>query len=127
MTFQRKLDNLDLNDTRVSFLISAADCRQRRPGAVFSQSKKETNPEKIDKEYAAFLSDLGVKTEDDGKAESTYVPPMGDLSKCFKDSDIKSKSSAPLMLTNGSSAPGAASAHARAISNPQMAGGMLQV
>lgn len=34
---------------------------------------------------------------------------------------------APLMLTNGSSAPGAASAAARAISNPQAAGGSLVV
>ncbi len=37
---------------------------------------------------------------------------MGDLSKSFQ------QTKAPLMLTNGSSAPGAASAYARAISNP---------
>ena len=94
----------------------AKDCNQRRPGVVF-QVKKVSNPEKIDKEYEAFLSDMGMKQEDQ-KSEKPYVPPMGDLSKSFKPL------SQPLMLTNGSNAPGAASAEIRALSDPQKAGGL---
>lgn len=52
------------------------------------------------------------------KTDKPYVPPMGDLSACLKTPV------APLMLTNGSAAPGAASAQARALSNPQQAGGL---
>ena len=56
--------------------------------------------------------------------EKPYAPPMGDLSKSF------TPLSKPLMLTNcfsnsiGSSAPGAASAEMRAMSDPQKAGGL---
>ena len=52
--------------------------------------------------------------------EKPYVPPMGDLSKSL------TPISRPLMLTNsiGSSAPGAASAEMRAMSDPQKAGGL---
>lgn len=99
------------------FIQIAKDCNQRRPGVVF-QVKKVSNPEKIDKEYEAFLSDMGMKQEDQ-KSEKPYVPPMGDLSKSFKPL------SQPLMLTNGSvAAPGAASAEIRALSDPQKAGGL---
>ena len=97
----------------------AKDCQQRRPGVVF-QVKKETNPELIDKEYDAFIADMGLKKEG-AQTEKPYVPPMGDLSKCFKPN------SAPLMLTSGSvlrEAPGAASAEVRALSDPQKAGGL---
>ena len=55
---------------------------------------------------------MGIKGEEKA-TEKPYVPPMGDLSKCFQPRHV------PLMLTNGSSAPGAASAHARAMSDPQ--------
>ena len=60
---------------------------------------------------------MGMKQEDQ-KSEKPYVPPMGDLSKSFKPL------SQPLMLTNGSNAPGAASAEIRALSDPQKAGGL---
>ena len=100
----------------LSFIQIAKDCNQRRPGVVF-QVKKVSNPEKIDKEYEAFLSDMGMK-QDEQKSEKPYVPPMGDLSKSFKPL------SKPLMLTNGSNAPGAASAEIRALSDPQKAGGL---
>ena len=56
--------------------------------------------------------------------EKPYVPPMGDLSKSL------TPTSRPLMLTHkfsnsiGSSAPGAASAEMRAMSDPQKAGGL---
>ena len=84
------------------------------------QVKKETNPELIDKEYDAFIADMGLKKEG-VQTEKPYVPPMGDLSKCFKPN------STPLMLTSGSvlrEAPGAASAEVRALSDPQKAGGL---
>ena len=97
----------------------AVDCRQQRPGSTFTR-KKETNPEQLDTEYEAFLADMGMNSGNDkSNPEKPYVPPMGDLSRCFNN-----QRSAPLMLTNGSSAPGAASAHARAISDPQKAGGL---
>jgi hypothetical protein len=48
---------------------------------------------------------------------------MGDLSRCLSSSS----STSHLMLTNGSSAPGAASAAARAISTNQAPGGALKV
>jgi hypothetical protein len=70
----------------------------------------------------AFLKDMGEKIpgEDHVKAEP-YVPPMGDLSRSLN-------TRAPLMLTHGGGAPGAASAQARALtSSQQTAGGMLQV
>ena len=62
---------------------------------------------------------MGIKGSGDGlEADKPYVPPMGDLSRCFDNKSV------PLMLTNGSSAPGAASAQARAMSDPQRAGGL---
>jgi hypothetical protein len=96
---------------------SAKDCQQQRPGVSFVQ-RKEADPEQLDSEYQAFLSDMGLQSTDSIKPEKSYVPPMGDLSKNFQTPK------APLMLTNGSCAPGAASAHARAMSNPQKAGGL---
>ena len=62
---------------------------------------------------------MGFKSDKVEKQDKPYVvPPMGDLSRSFKPQ------AKPLMLTNGSSAPGAASALARAISDPQKAGGL---
>ena len=116
------------------FFPLASDCRQRRPGESFNK-KGKSNPEVIDKEYEAFLEDMGIEPpskkkerEDKKKAEanSKYVPPMGDLSKAL--SCRSGGAAPPLMLTNGSHAPGAASAHARAISaGQQTPGGTLQV
>ncbi len=79
----------------------------------------------IDKEYQAFLSDMGMedpnKKKDASKQDDEpYVPPTLGRS-------IMGKAPAPpLMLTNGSNAPGAASAHARAVSAGQTPGGFLQ-
>jgi len=100
------------------------DCQQRRPGATFT-SKKETNPEQLDSEYQAFLQDMGLKTGKDVSEEGDkpYVPPMG----CDTSRSLNPSTSKPLMLTNGSNAPGAASAHARALSDPQKAGGIRVV
>ena len=98
------------------------DCRQRRPGEIWSKSKT-SNSKEIDEEYDAFLNDMGVKNSAN---EFDCVPAIsggiggGDTGKF---GFISGK--APLMLTNGSSAPGAASAAARALSNPQAAGGAL--
>ena len=61
--------------------------------------RKEADPEQLDTEYQAFLADMGIKGEEKA-TEKPYVPPMGDLSKCFQPRQV------PLMLTNGSSAPG---------------------
>ena len=99
--------------------IPAQDCNQRRPGATYNV-KKKADPEMLDTEYQAFLADMGLKGETSSDTEKPYVPPMGDLSRSFQNSK-------PLMLTNGSSAPGAASAHARALSDPQRAGGLRTV
>ena len=99
----------------LNFKFSAADCKQRRPGAVFAKTVSTVKPEVIDKEYEAFISDLGGKSNDSKKVKTdSYVPPMGDLSQSFEDS------SKPLMLTNGSGAPGAASAFARSQNNAPM-------
>ncbi len=78
----------------------------------------------FDKEYDAFLEDMGLENPNSKKKkeeeDEPYVPP---------DLGVKpfAKAAPPLMLTNGSHAPGAASAHARAISAGQTPGGMLQV
>jgi len=103
--------------------ISAADCRQRRPGESFNRKGESANPEVLDSEYVAFLKDMGVKLDKDKSAkEAPYVPPMGDLSRSLQAPKT------PLMLTNEGAAPGAASAQARALSSSQQtAGGMLQV
>jgi len=111
-----------------------ADCKQRRPGAVFNFVPSKDR-ETIDKEYDAFLDDLvgdGLvkpkpkkpKTEEK-KVDAPYVPPMslqGNFGKARQT---------PLMLTDGSSAPGAASAKARALSSgkiiKQTAGGHMEV
>jgi len=110
----------DIND----LIDAASDCRQRRPGESFNK-KGESAPAKVlDEEYVAFLRDMGEKVPEDKakKEEKPYVPPMGDLSK------VLSKPKAPLMLTNGSAAPGAASAHARQLPSAlQAPGGMLQI
>ena len=99
------------------------DCRQRRPGEIWSKSQN-SNSKVIDKEYEAFLSDMGVNNKSE---EFNSIPCIsggigggGETGK-FGFSGVK----APLMLTNGSSAPGAASAAARSLSNPQSAGGAL--
>jgi len=36
--------------------ILARDCKQRRPGCIFSQTESSIKPEVIDKEYEAFVS-----------------------------------------------------------------------
>lgn len=85
------------------------DCKQRRPGEVWNQS---AGGEELDGEYAAFMDDLGfakkkAKIED----EKPYEPPMGDSAS--RAGAALSKAGPRLMLTNGSSAPGAAIAAAR--------------
>ena len=103
----------------------AADCRQRRPGASFNKtSEKSADPKVIDAEYDAFLKDMGYDGSKKAKREEKYVPPMGDIGKA-----LRGTTGPTLMLTtNGSAAPGAASAHARAQSAAQQApGGMMQV
>jgi hypothetical protein len=97
---------------------------------VFAKITSTVKPEVIDKEYEAFISDLGGKTTtpsetktkstpapttNDKSSSSDYIPPMGgDLFEQRKS----------LMLTNGSAAPGAASAAARAKSTPATQQGM---
>ena len=109
----------------VTFNLAASDCKGARPGASFNV-KKKTSDKVMDKEYNSFLKDLGVKVDEE-EAEEKYVPPMGDLSA----RNVFEQSKAPLMLTNGSCAPGAASAHARAISNgapiPNQGRGLMTV
>ena len=63
---------------------------------------------------------MGLKGEKFSQEDKPYVPPMG----CDASRSLNPSSSKPLMLTNGSNAPGAASAHARALSDPQKAGGI---
>jgi len=99
------------------------DCQQKRPGEVF-QIKKEADPEVLDTEYQAFLADMGIKYEpkkEKGPAkDKPYVPPMAlDPSRNL---DMAAGKILPIMYTNGSSAPGAASSHARALSDPQKCG-----
>ena len=98
------------------------DCRQRRPGEIWSKSKN-SNSKIIDKEYEAFLSDMGVTNNANEFDSTSSINGIlgGKGTGNFGFSGVK----APLMLTNGSSAPGAASAASRAISNPQSAGGAL--
>jgi len=83
------------------------DCKARRPGEVFNQS---SGGAELDDEYSAFMEGLGFakKKQKVCEEDKPYVPPMGDLSK------VLNKSTGPkLMLTNGSSAPGAAIKAAR--------------
>ena len=109
---------------------SASDCKQRRPGAVFAKIVSTVKPEVIDKEYEAFISDLGGKNTTPKETKTAaaaaaatnnlsssadYIPPMG--SDLFEQRKT-------LMLTNGSAAPGAASAAARAKNMPQPHPGM---
>ena len=63
---------------------------------------------------------MGLKGEKFSEEDKPYVPPMG----CDTSRSLNPSTSKPLMLTNGSNAPGAASAHARALSDPQKAGGI---
>jgi len=89
------------------------DCKARRPGEVFNQS---SGGAELDDEYSAFLDDLGVRKKAAAiQDEKPYVPPMGDLSKLPSSSSALGKTvgAQRLMLTNGSAAPGAASAAAR--------------
>lgn len=100
-----------------------SDCKQRRPGAIFVKATSTSKPEVIDKEYEAFMTDLtGKKPEVEKRIPEEFVPPMGDVGKCFRPG-----SSAPLMLTNGSSAPGAASAFVRSMNNPQTVNSAMQI
>lgn len=110
-------------ETSFTHFFSASDCKQDRPGAAFNK-KGNTDPEVIDEEYESFLSDLDPSRKSKKKGDKdSYVPPMGDLSKA-----LKASTAAPLMLTCGVATPGAASAHARAISSgQQLPGGMLKV
>ncbi len=85
----------------------------------------------IDKEYSAFLSDMGLRKSDqqDCKSKSAgglTCDPANTLNSGAKESPKM------LMLSSngavgGQSAPGAASAEARAISSGQNPGGMQQV
>ena len=103
--------------------ILAVDCNQRRPGVIFSKGKGD--PKVIDKEYEAFLNDMGESFSKGKNNKYDSIPSIsggiGGNGGISLMTDVK----APLMLTNGSSAPGAASAHARALSNPQTAGGAM--
>ena len=98
---------------------------------MFNRVSKNSNPEVIDKEYEAFLDGLGgSKAGGAGKKLSSQneydkLPSIhgGIGGNRLKDDGFKP----PLMLTNGSAAPGAASAHMRSLSNPQMAGGAFIV
>ncbi|TRY79114.1 hypothetical protein TCAL_06595, partial [Tigriopus californicus] len=92
-----------------------SDCRQRRPGALFNQTKGKKDSNQIDSEYEHFLTDMGFDPKKESKKDDKYAPPVGDLSKV----------GAPLMLTYGSGASGAASAHSRAVSAGQCPGGSL--
>lgn len=108
-----------------------ADCTAQRPGAAFVRTG--VDKEVIDDEYDAFLSDLGVqmpKRKGKGKggsggddAEKGYVPPMGESVNSVRGA---LQGNQKLMLTHGSSTPGAASTHARAVSanNPH---GMMEI
>jgi len=80
------------------------DCKQRRPGEIWNQS---AGGAELDDEYAAFLEDMGLaKKKKVVEEDKPYVPPMGDLSK---STGSKPSTAGPrLMLTNGTSAPGAA-------------------
>ena len=69
--------------------------------------------EELDGEYEAFLDGMGiggkkVKLDDD----KPYVPPMGSVESRFGQI---TKSKPRLMLTDGSAAPGAASAAVRSV------------
>jgi len=83
------------------------DCKGVRPGAVWNKS---AGGAELDDEYEAFLNDMGCGAPKKAKVEDKpYVPPMGDAA-----TRMLGKTPTPkLMLTNGSSAPGAASKAAR--------------
>lgn len=83
------------------------DCKGVRPGAVWNQS---AGGEELDSEYSAFLDDMGGGAPKKARpVDKPYQPPMGDLA-----SRLAGKKAGPkLMLTMGSSAPGAASKAAR--------------
>jgi hypothetical protein len=77
---------------------------------VFSKSSTSVRPEVIDEEYLAFVADLTGNKAAASKTETAAesAPPAADAAKIFEQSSCN-----PLMLTNGSAAPGAASAYAR--------------
>jgi len=92
-----------------------SDCKQKRPGQIFNRS---AGGEELDGEYEAFLDGMGiggkkVKLDDD----KPYVPPMGSVESRFGQI---TKSKPRLMLTDGSAAPGAASAAVRKASKTGM-------
>ena len=129
---------LALHQRLLLTVILAADCSQRRPGAVFAKTVSTVKPEVIDKEYEAFLADLsGGKSGLAAGSKESYTPPMGVIGNSFEGhSKTFEGPSKTLMLTNGSAAPGAASAHARSMSKfgqqqqqdqQQQQGGGLQV
>lgn len=53
-------------------LFLAKDCRQRRPGEIWAKPK-DNNSKVIDKEYDAFLNDMGVKSK---KNEFDSIPTI---------------------------------------------------
>jgi len=85
------------------------DCKQRRPGEIWNQSQGGAE---LDEEYEAFLEDMGIGKKKKAKAaDGPYVPPMGNSST--RPTVGAGSSGQRLMLTNGSSAPGSAIAHAK--------------
>ena len=80
-------------------------------GALHYTPVRSAGGEELDGEYEAFLDGMGiggkkVKLDDD----KPYVPPMGSVESRFGQI---TKSKPRLMLTDGSAAPGAASAAVR--------------
>jgi len=115
-----------------------SDCQQKRPGEIFNKiAGRGADPKKIDAEYEAFLNDMGETSRDQTKDKKRPDMKLASIhggigagigaGKGLFSGAVK----APLMLTNGSSAPGAASAAARDASSAinkrpaQMAGGSL--
>ena len=118
---------------------SAKDCRQKRPGEVFNKVKSKADPKIIDAEYEAFLNDMDGKAgggRGRGSKSSADAASAREADKKLPSiqggigtgGGLFSSIKPPLMLTNGSAAPGAASAQVRSHSNTtQMAGGAFIV
>ena len=117
---------------------SAKDCRQKRPGEVFNKVKSKADPKIIDAEYEAFLNDMdgkagggrgrGSKSADAASAREADKKLPSIQGGIGTGGGLFSSIKPPLMLTNGSAAPGAASAQVRSHSNTtQMAGGAFIV
>jgi len=80
------------------------DCKNARPGQVWNE---KAGGAEFDSEFEAFMNDMGGGAPKKQKVEEDkpYVPPMGDpASRLFGGGSSKPR----LMLTDGSSAPGAA-------------------